>query len=92
MSVTAIASPQPVEDEMKEGDRIYFRRNYKTEMGVYALTGDAGVISGTIMYDTGELMAYIVDLDRPRVKGFETLYVSQELITPAPKKPDTKTA
>lgn len=79
MSIATTPAPT-AGTEVKEGDRVVFTGNYKTESGVYALAGDTGVVSGEIVFEDDTTMAFIIDLDRPRVRGFETLYVTPELI------------
>lgn len=89
MSIAATPAPPTAGTEVKEGDRVVFTGNYKTESGVYALAGDTGIVSGEIVFENDTTMAFIIDLDRPRVRGFETLYVTPELIEPVGQEHST---
>lgn len=61
---------------MEIGERIVFVRDYVTKFNTFAFEGDKGTIAGTIR----SASVVYLELDEPRVKGYESLYANSDLI------------
>lgn len=61
---------------MEIGERVVFIKDYRTNFDTFAYEGDKGTIAGAIR---SAAVVYL-ELDTPRVKGYEKLYANSDII------------
>ena len=61
---------------MEIGERVVFTKDYRTKFDTFAYEGDKGTIAGTIR---SAAVVYL-ELDNPRVKGYESLYSNTDIL------------
>lgn len=61
---------------MEIGERVVFIRDYRTNANTFAYEGDKGTIAGAVR---SAAVVYL-ELDNPRVQGYESLYANSDIL------------